>query len=291
MGAPPSQDRICSSCSRPFQSKWRYARCLSCRYQESYKDQCACGARKDARSPCCRECSLGKLQIPGPLSVINAAWVAGLLEAEGTFPLRRKGGGTVRVQMADQDVIMRLYEVLGIGNLGTYVPRNPGHKQTWMLTIARREYVGWVLQQIAPIMSSRRFSAIARLAANYKEPLSIPPPVADIASLPDPRATAWLAGLIEGDGCIRMNEVAVATVDKDTAERAQAVAGCGQIYHVPRRRANWSEMYAWKVTSRQNVDHVLRAVQPWMLSRRSAAIRAILGGGDRSWTDIAPLRA
>ena len=88
-----------------------------------------------------------------------------------------------------------------------------------------------------------------------------------------------------------MNEVAVASVDEDTIEKARAVADCGQIYHLPQRKPGWSEMYAWKVTSRQNVDYVLSAVEPWTLSRRSAAIHVILRGGDRSRTDTALLSA
>ena len=287
MPITPDQDRICTSCSQPFRTKWRYARCLACRYQESYKDRCACGSKKDVRYSRCQECALGRIQIPDPLPPASAAWVAGLLEAEGTFPLRPTIGGTIRVQMVDQDVISRLFETLSLGNLGTYVPRNPRYKQSWMLTVGRREYIGWVLQQVAPLMSRRRTAAIIRLAQSFREPLQVPPPVSSIGSLPEPVATAWLAGLIEGDGCIRRNEVAVASVDKDTIERSRAVADCGQIYCLPRRKPGWSEMYAWKVTARQNVDCVLGAIEPWMLSRRSATIQEILSGGDQSRTDTA----
>lgn len=287
MSIDPDQDRICTSCSQPFRTKWRYARCLACRYRESYKDRCACGSKKDVRYSRCQECALGRIQIPDPLQPARAAWVAGLLEAEGTFPLRPTAGGTIRVQMVDQDVIGRLSETLTLGNLGTYVPRNPRYKQSWMLTVGRREYIGWVIQQVAPLMSRRRRAAITLLAQSFREPLQVPPAVSSIGSLPEPVAAAWLAGLIEGDGCIRRNEVAVASVDEDTVERARAVADCGQIYCLPRRKPIWSEMYAWKVTARQKVDYVLSAIEPRMLSRRSAAIQEILSGGDRSRTDTA----
>ena len=227
-----AEERLCSSCSKAFISKWRYTRCLACRYRESYKDQCGCGNSKDGRAAKCRRCSLGQLTALAPLTAPDSAWVAGLLEAEGTFPRRKTGGGTIRVQMSDQDVVDRLHAVLRIGNRGTYTPQNPRHKQSWMLTVARREYVEWLLQQVTPLMSARRRAAIECLASNFSKPLAIPAaPAADFAAIPDPTATAWLAGLIEGDGCIRRNEVAVATVDRDVAERARLLAGCGHVYY------------------------------------------------------------
>jgi hypothetical protein len=178
--------------------------------------------------------------------------------------------------MSDEDVIGRLYELLQVGNLGAFTPRNPKHKPTWMLTLARREYIGWMILQIAPLMSARRRAAINLLAANFSEPISVPSAAEDIGALPDRHATAWLAGLIEGDGCIRANEVAVQSVDRDVIDRAKYIAGCGQIYFSARQKAHHRDLYAWKVTSRRNIDRVLVAIEPWMLSRRTAAIRAII---------------
>jgi hypothetical protein len=178
--------------------------------------------------------------------------------------------------MSDEDVIGRLYELLQVGNLGTFTPRNPKHKPSWMLTLARREYIGWLIVQIAPLMSTRRRSAIELLAANFNEPIPVPFVAEYVRTIPDRAATAWLAGLIEGDGCIRASELAVQSVDRDVIERAKHVAGCGQIYFSRRQKVHHRDLYAWKVTSRWNIDRVLAAIEPWMLSRRTAAIRAIL---------------
>ena len=55
---PPSstgEERPCASCSKPFRSRWGYARCESCRYQESYKDTCPCGDKKGIKEKRCRE--------------------------------------------------------------------------------------------------------------------------------------------------------------------------------------------------------------------------------------------
>jgi hypothetical protein len=178
--------------------------------------------------------------------------------------------------MSDEDVIGRLYQLLRVGNRGTFTPRNSKHKPSWMLTLARREYIDWLIAQIAPLMSTRRRSAIKLLAANFKEPIPVPSAVEYFGELPDRPATAWLAGLVEGDGCIRASEVAIQSVDRDVIERAKQVAGCGQIYFSGRKKAHHRDCYAWKVTSRRNIDYVLAAIEPWMLSRRTAAIRVIL---------------
>jgi len=276
--APIAQDRICTSCRKPFRTQWRDARCYPCKYQESGKDACACGGRKDAKSPRCHECTYGRVQLPSLLSPQDAAWAAGLLEAEGTFPLRRSGGGVVRVEMTDQDVVARLYEVLQVGNRGKHVPSNPRHKPTWMLSLARREYIEWLLLQVAPLMCSRRRAAITRLAGNFKHALAVPPTVQSLAPLPDPVSTAWLAGLIEGDGHISAHEVNVTSVDEDVILRVRAVASFGQIYPVQRRKAHHRDSWAWKATSRANIEAVLGPIRPWMLSRRSAAIEAVLRG-------------
>ena len=273
---PDEVERICSICFQPFRTKWRYARCQPCRYQQSYKNKCACGASKDVRHPQCRACCLGPVRLPPPLDSADTSWVAGLLEAEGTFPLRRTGGGTTRIQMTDEDVIVRFHEILQVGNLGMFTPRNPKHKPSWMLTLARREYIAWLVAQIAPLMSVRRRSAICLLAANFRERIPVPPAIADIGVFPDPQAVAWLAGLIEGDGCIRANEVAVQSVDQDVINRAKQVTECGQIYFSSRQKAHHRDRYAWKLTSRRNIDYVLTAIEPWMLSRRKAAIRTII---------------
>jgi hypothetical protein len=217
--------------------------------------------------------------MPGPLPMDKTGWVAGLLEAEGTFPLRPTGGGTIRVQMSDKDVIVRLRDTLQIGNLGTFTPRNPRHKSSWMLTVARRDYINWLLPQIAPLMSTRRRDAIGRLAANFRDPLRVPHTRDDLWELPSPVAWAWLAGLIEGDGCIRAGEVSVTSIDQDVLSRAQAAAHCGQIYLCKRQKDHHRDRYVWKITSRHNIDRVLRTISPWMLSRRTSAIRAILPEG------------
>jgi len=123
---------------------------------------------------------------------------------------------------------------------------------------------------------TRRRSAICLLAANFKVRIPVPSAIANIGTFPDRQAVGWLAGLIEGDGCIRTHEVAVQSVDHDVLIRAKQVTGCGQIYFSGRQKAHHRDQYAWKLTSRRNIDYVLSAIEPWMLSRRKAAIRTIV---------------
>jgi LAGLIDADG-like domain len=224
---------------------------------------------------------LGPVRVLPSLSPTDAAWVAGLLEGEGTFPLRSTGGGTIRVQMTDEDVIERLYQVLTIGNRGTYIPRNPHHKQSWMLTVARREYIFWLIEQIGPFMGDRRRAAIYLLINNFTAPGKMPAMI-DIPLLPDPLSTAWLAGLIEGEGSIAPHEMSITSIDHDILQRVRDITRCGQIYPVRKQQPHHRNAFVWKLTSHEHIDYVLCLIKPWMLRRRSTAIDTVFSTRQRS---------
>jgi hypothetical protein len=123
--SPPEVNRVCVSCSAIFRTRWRYARCSTCRYQESYKNLCRCGAKKSVKAITCMRCAKGGTAIPNVLARELVAWIAGLLEGEGTFirwaaPRR---GGVVRIEMTDEDVIARMLTAIGIGRLEALPPR------------------------------------------------------------------------------------------------------------------------------------------------------------------------
>ena len=151
---PPSsagEERPCASCSKPFRSRWGYARCGSCRYQESYKDACPCGDKKEIKEKRCRQ----------------------------------------------------LKETITTGRVASYIPRNPKHKPSWMVTVQRRGYLIWLLDQVAPVLCSRRREAAARLLSNFKDSPTLPDARDLYGTLSDAEACAWLAGVVEGDGVIR----------------------------------------------------------------------------------------
>jgi hypothetical protein len=277
---PSGKQRLCVRCSTPFQSRWGYARCGSCRYQESYRDRCSCGARKYAKSELCRLCSRGPVSVPGTLSPNTAAWLTGLLEAEGTFVTRPRGGGHIRVQMTDLEVITRLKEIIPIGRLSSYQPKNALHKPSWMITVQRREYVIWLLKQVAPLLCSRRREAATSLLLNFRDPPDLPDATTMCETLDTPVALAWLAGVVEGDGVIRRGDLSVTSIDHDVVIRLQEISLAGRIYSMPRRQKNHRDYYVWRIAAKPEVRAVCAAIRPLMSSRRKAAIDDVLAEGE-----------
>jgi hypothetical protein len=98
---------------------------------------------------------------------------------------------------------------------------------------------------------------------------------------------AWLAGLIEGEGCIslRMNDrgyarptVAVSMTDLDVLERAHRVSGLGTIK--PRKwnnkPAHWKDAWIWSISGRDDLYALLVAIYRFMGKRRGARIMEIV---------------
>jgi hypothetical protein len=49
------------------------------------------------------------------MTATDIAWLAGIIEGEGTFGRKGHPAGQVRVQMTDEDVIDRLHSLTGVG--------------------------------------------------------------------------------------------------------------------------------------------------------------------------------
>lgn len=85
---------------------------------------------------------------------------------------------------------------------------------------------------------------------------------------------AWLAGWLEGEGCIeiigRGARLTGTTTDKDVAERARELAG-GRIYSC--QRPDRKLRYDWRVTKRDEVLALLLQLEPWFGERRQARAR------------------
>lgn len=265
----PRRDAICSTCSKPFTTTYRTGVCEPCKYQASGKDLCACGAQKQRKSAACQRCATATpLSFPD-LGPEDTAWVAGLMEGEGTFVCRPDApGGRARVQMTDQDVIDRLQEVLKVGRITSYIPRNPNHKPSWIFVIQRKEHLCDLLVRIAPLMSVRRRAAISRILQHIGVPTDLPP-AQTLQSLPDAASAAWLAGLIEGEGYIGPRQLSVRSVDEDTLRRALSITGAGAIRAEGRQRPHHHDVSKWFVTQPEDRLRIAEAVSPWLLSRRT----------------------
>lgn len=105
------------------------------------------------------------------MNAVEIAWVAGIIEGEGTILV--PGGGqypSVRVAMTDEDVVRRLHSITGLGRV---VPRKKGQphfKPQWQWHVCSRREVARLLCAVAPLMGSRRTARIAEAADRLARP-------------------------------------------------------------------------------------------------------------------------
>lgn len=93
---------------------------------------------------------------------------------------------------------------------------------------------------------------------------------------------AFVAGLLEGEGCfdfnasdVRYPRIRCETTDKDVAYRLLALAG-GRITEPKRRQPHHKQSYMWFLNGRDRVRPVLEAIRPWMSQRRGEKIDFLL---------------
>ena len=95
------------------------------------------------------------------LSDTDAAWLAGLLEGEGSFFASRRENklrGTVSMQSSDQDVIDRVQRITGTGNI-THVLRE-NRKPVWGWALCAKADVVALMHRMLPLMGERRSQQI-----------------------------------------------------------------------------------------------------------------------------------
>jgi hypothetical protein len=103
------------------------------------------------------------------MTKVQLAWVAGLLEGEGSFSL--KGGGTARnivvqCHMTDVDVLRRLLTLAGGTLHGPYSNGPAGRKQRWMWRVSG-PHARTLMKRLLPLMGERRTDRITGLLAAY----------------------------------------------------------------------------------------------------------------------------
>lgn len=104
------------------------------------------------------------------MSVEEVAWVAGLLEGEGSFMVQKKGSLCVSCSMTDEDVVRKLHELTGMGSVITDKLRI-GRRQVYTWRIANRSKVVELITYLRPYMGSRRGGRIDEmLAYNFDNP-------------------------------------------------------------------------------------------------------------------------
>jgi hypothetical protein len=202
--------------------------------------------------------------------------------------------------MTDRDVVVRVAELFHRAAVATR-PRQNHHKVPFVTTI-KGAPAARMMRALAPLMSPRRRSQIERALRDHHPTRRFSPVdeelITDRLELSwegaDTEARiAWLAGILEGEGSfVSMTfgrysypRVQMTMCDRYVLERAMTLMSGSRIYSVTDTRAaerGWSD--AWIVTvNGRAAAAVMKAVLPWMGSRRTRAI-------DRSLSAWRPIR-
>ena len=91
--------------------------------------------------------------------------------------------------------------------------------------------------------------------------------------------TAWVAGLIEGEGTFAIKpkaRLSVVTTDLDVIERLPRLTGVGRIYVTKPAQEHYKVAYVWAVVRQRHVAAVVGAIRPWLGGRRGAAADLML---------------
>lgn len=107
-------------------------------------------------------------------TIKDIAWLAGLLEGEASFMLRR-GNAKIGIQMTDRDVVERAANLLGV-TIGLH-SRQPKGKTTYLpvfhLAVHGIKAIAWMMT-LYTFMGERRQAKIAQILGEWKNAKSAP---------------------------------------------------------------------------------------------------------------------
>lgn len=115
--------------------------------------------------------------------LLDIAWIAGILEGEGSFMLKSKRSynGTICIglQMSDFDVMERCSKILNAKLYGPYISSQKKKdgackKETWMINIFGSNAASWMMT-VFSFMGERRKEKICSLLEHWKKQQSIIP--------------------------------------------------------------------------------------------------------------------
>lgn len=104
------------------------------------------------------------------MTEVELAWLAGLLEGEGSFlkgPPSSTNRPRIAVEMTDEDVIRRAAQLVGVGYVGSS-KRDPKWKPTFRITVRGRSSVS-LMKLLRPLMGARRQQQIDIAIASYTD--------------------------------------------------------------------------------------------------------------------------
>ena len=105
---------------------------------------------------------------PSSLRTMNdleLGWVAGFLEGEGSFCLKRsrtdRPRASIQATSTDEDSLLRLAAYTGIGTVtGPYAPAKDGNKKVWKWGASFQADATSLLHALRPLMGTRRGARI-----------------------------------------------------------------------------------------------------------------------------------
>lgn len=122
---------------------------------------------------CLHKCSKEEIITKSGWTPENIAWVAGIIEGEGSFHYTEKTARRLRIRMTDKDVLDKIKSILKIGTLhGPYKKKNPKHKDAWEFSVCRRKELIEICNAILPWMCKRRTSKIRYILEEHKNAIT-----------------------------------------------------------------------------------------------------------------------
>ena len=154
--------KVCPECGATHSHrKNRSLYCLSCYDARYCTTECpGCGGRMRRCSILCARCKWGEPQ-PIQMTTDQIAWLAGILEGEGSFVSGKAAG--ITVTMTDLDVSQRLQQVTGVGRIHPTTKRQEHHKDAWIWAVRRRTHIRQIIEQVQPWLGERRSLAAVKL--------------------------------------------------------------------------------------------------------------------------------
>jgi len=107
-----------------------------------------------------------------------------------------------------------------------------------------------------------------------------------VYKIPEKWQIAWIAGIVEGEGCIHIPltpkpgwvrpTLGVSMTDFDVLQRLQSWTGVGSLAEVKKRRHQTKRIWYWHVGKQKDVLWLVRLLLPYFCSRRRAKAESVI---------------
>src|SRR5215475_6316601 len=99
-------------------------------------------------------------------TLLEIAWLAGLLEGEGSFLINR---GVIALQSTDKDIVWKMADILGVPRSRRFWQpgRKASYKKVYYCRVAGYRGMGWMMT-LYPFMGERRQATIRKCLERWK---------------------------------------------------------------------------------------------------------------------------